>query len=71
MKKQIHISIETLMHKWPVFGIGFSGGEFFVSLWLVDMPTSYHNLTQFYQHRTNPSLWAFSQQSLCPQFPAW
>ena len=37
IKKQIRISIETLMHKWPVFGIGFSGGEFFVSLWLVDV----------------------------------
>jgi hypothetical protein len=37
MKKQIHISIETLMHKWPVFGIGFANGEFFISLWLVDV----------------------------------
>ena len=37
MKKQIKISIETLMHKWPVFGIGFTDSEFFVSLWLVDV----------------------------------
>ena len=37
MKKQIHIRIETLMHKWPVFGIGFANGEFFISLWLVDV----------------------------------
>jgi len=27
MKKQLKISIETLMHKWPVFGIGFAGGS--------------------------------------------
>ncbi len=25
------------MHKWPVFGIGFTDGEFFLSLWLVDV----------------------------------
>ena len=37
MKKQLHISIETLIHKLPVFGIGFANGEFFFSLWLVDV----------------------------------
>jgi hypothetical protein len=37
MKKQIKISIKTLMHKWPVFGISFTDGEFFISLWLVDV----------------------------------
>jgi hypothetical protein len=37
LRKQIKISIETLMHKWPVFGIGFTDGEFFLSLWLVDV----------------------------------
>jgi len=37
MKKQLNISVETLMHKWPVFGIGFAHGEFFVSLWLIDV----------------------------------
>lgn len=37
MKKQIKISIEMLMHKWPVFAVGFANGEFFLSLWLVDV----------------------------------
>ena len=37
MRKQLKVSVETLMHKWPVFGIGFTDGEFFVSLWLVDV----------------------------------
>jgi hypothetical protein len=36
-KKQLHISVETLAHKWPVFGIGFVKDEFFVCLWLVDV----------------------------------
>ena len=37
MKKSLRISVDTLIHKWPVFGIGFSGGEFFLCLWLVDV----------------------------------
>jgi hypothetical protein len=37
MKKQIKIIIETLMHKWPVFAVGFANGEFFLSLWLLDV----------------------------------
>ena len=37
MKKQIKISIETLMHKWPVFAVGFANGEFCVSMWLLDV----------------------------------
>jgi hypothetical protein len=41
MKKKIKISIELLMHKWPVFCIGFIGGEFLILLWLVDIKIAY------------------------------
>jgi hypothetical protein len=37
MRKRIHFSAETFRHKWPVFAIGFANGEFFLSLWLVDI----------------------------------
>jgi len=37
MKKQTKVSIELWMHKWPVFAVGFAHGEFFMSLWIVDL----------------------------------
>ena len=36
MKKSLRISVKTMTHKWPIFAIGFYGGEFFLYLWLVD-----------------------------------